>query len=93
LIAGPGFWLAKQHWGKGLMSEAVWPVTDYAFDCLGFDQLIFSNALGNRRSRRIKEKMGATFLRTEPAAFVDPEFTEHELWQLTKDDWLRMRDP
>jgi len=86
-----GFWLAKQHWGKGLMGEAVGPLTDYAFDRLGFDQLIFSNALGNKQSRRIKEKMGATYLRTEPADFVDPVFSEQEIWQLTKASWYRMR--
>lgn len=87
-----GFWLAKQHWGKGLMSEAVRPVTDYAFETLGFEQLILNNAVGNRRSRRIKEKTGARFLRTMPADFVDPALTETEIWQLSKDDWRRARE-
>lgn len=43
------------RWGKGLMSEAVAPATDDAFDRLGFDQIVFSNALGNRRLRRMRE--------------------------------------
>jgi hypothetical protein len=32
--------------------------TDHAFDHLGFERPIFSNALGNIRSRRVKERTG-----------------------------------
>jgi RimJ/RimL family protein N-acetyltransferase len=86
-----GFWLGRKFWGQGLMTEAVEPVIDHAFDELGFEKLIFSNALGNERSRRIKEKTGARLLGVEPAKFVDPQFTQHELWELEKADWVRLR--
>ncbi len=86
-----GFWLGKQFWDQGIMTEAVIPVNDYAFGSLGFEKLIFSNAKGNIRSRRIKEKTGAKLLRVEPASFVDPVYNEHEIWQLTKDDWLETK--
>lgn len=86
-----GFWLAKQHWGKGLMTEAVNPVMDYAFGFLGFEKLIFSNAVGNLRSRRIKEKTGAHFLGTRSANFVDPSLTEAETWELNKHEWKGKR--
>lgn len=82
-----GFWLARPHHGKGLMTEAVAPINDFAFDELGFDQLIFSNAVGNIRSRRVKEKTGAQFWKVEPAQFIDPELTEHELWTLDAKAW------
>ena len=82
-----GFWLSRKHWGQGLMTEAVEPVMAYAFDKLGFNVLVFANALGNIGSRRIKEKTGARLLRLEPAKFVDPKFTEHEIWELRKEDW------
>jgi len=83
-----GFWLARKHWGKGIMTEATDAVTDYAFDVLGFESLTLSNAVGNIRSRRIKEKAGAKWLRTEPATFVNPAYNERELWELTKSDWM-----
>ena len=86
-----GFWLGKQFWGRGIMTEAVTPVMDYAFNELGFEKLIFANALGNTRSRRIKEKTGARLLRTEPAKYVDPAYTEREVWELTKEEWLKFR--
>ncbi len=86
-----GFWLGKEFWGRGIMTEAVAAVNDYAFDCLGFERLIFSNAKGNDRSRRVKEKTGARFLRTEAAKFVSPDLTESEIWELTKHDWEKFR--
>lgn len=88
-----GFWLGKKFWGRGIMTEAVTPVTDFAFTNLGFEKLIFSNAKGNIRSRRIKEKTGATLVSVEPASFVDSVYSEREIWELTKADWFeRIRE-
>lgn len=84
-----GFWLAKKHWGQGLMAEAVKPLTDYAFTQLGFEKLVLSNALGNMQSRRIKEKAGAKFLGIKSGKFVDPTHTELELWEMTRENWLQ----
>jgi len=86
-----GFWLGRPFWGQGLMTEAVGPVTEYAFSELGFDVLYFSNALGNLASRRVKEKSGATLLGIRPASFVSSEFTEAELWELKKEKWMESK--
>ena len=86
-----GFWLARKHWSKGYMTEAVVPITDYAFETLGFEVLRFTNAVGNVASRRVKEKSGASFLGTRAATFVDPAITENELWELSKVAWLNHR--
>ena len=82
-----GFWLAKQYWGKGFMTEAIAPVTDYAFEYIKFKKLIFAHAVGNVRSRRIKEKTGATYIGKQPEKFVNPDYKEAELWELTKKNW------
>jgi RimJ/RimL family protein N-acetyltransferase len=82
-----GFWLGKKYWGKGIMTEANYPILDYAFKHLRFEKLIFANAVSNIASRRIKEKTGCRLIGIEPASFVDPEFKEHELWELTSKDW------
>lgn len=86
-----GFWLGRKFWGRGYMTEAVYPVMDYAFSVLGFEVLVFANAVGNLRSRRIKEKTGARLVRVETAKFVDPSYTEHEVWELTKEAWETFR--
>lgn len=83
------YWLGRKFWRKGIMTEAVKPVMDYAFDELGFEKLIFSNAVGNIASRRIKEKTGCSFVGTKPFKFVDPELKEIELWELTKENWSK----
>ena len=82
-----GFWLGKKFWREGIITEAVKPVTDYAFDGLGFEKLVLANAVGNSASRRIKEKMGAVLVRTEPAIYVNPRYKEREVWELTKERW------
>ena len=86
-----GFWLGKKFWGRGIMTEAVKPVTDYAFNVLGFEKLVLANAVGNPASRRFKENTGAVFLRTEPAIYVNPRYTEREVWELTKGCWKAFR--
>lgn len=86
-----GFWLSQKFWNKGIMTEAVAPIMDYAFERLGFEQMVFANALGNVGSRRIKEKTGARLMEVSPAKFVDPRFTQHELWELKKEDWKKLR--
>jgi len=82
-----GFWLGKKFWNKGIMTEANYPIIDYAFNQLGFEKLIFANALGNIASRKIKEKTGCKLVGLQPAHFVNPKFTETEIWELTKRNW------
>ena len=82
-----GFWLGKKFWNKGIMTEAVYPIMDFAFEKLGLEKLIFANAVGNIASRRIKEKTGSKLVRVKPFQFVDPKLTEEEVWELAKEDW------
>lgn len=86
-----GFWLGRPFWGNGYMTEAVEPVIDFAFDQAGFEKLILSNATGHSRSGRIKDKTGACFLHTKPYAFVDPEVTTLDVYELTHADWLAFK--
>lgn len=86
-----GFWLGRAFWGRGYMSEALEPIMDHAFERLGFDRMVLSNAKGNLRSRRVKERVGARWLRCEPADFVDPTYRERELWELTAEAWRGRR--
>ena len=82
-----GFWLAQPHWGQGYMTEACALINDVAFNQLGFDELIFTNALGNTRSERIKEKTGCERIGVKDSSFVDPQFTQSEIWRLTRASW------
>ena len=56
-----GYWLAKRHWGKGIMTEAVRLVTDYAFKHLKLQRIYAAVMSNNKASARILEKVGFNF--------------------------------
>jgi [ribosomal protein S5]-alanine N-acetyltransferase len=87
-----GFWLGRKFQGRGIMTEACIPVNEYAFNHLCFEKLVFTNALGNIASRKVKEKTGCRFIETQPAKFVDPELTTQEVWELSKEDWEHFKN-
>ncbi len=53
-----GFRLAPEYWGRGLATEAVRAVRDYAFEHLGMRRLISMIEPENSRSIRVAEKAG-----------------------------------
>jgi ribosomal-protein-alanine N-acetyltransferase len=57
-----GFWLAEPCWNRGLMTEAIAAVNDFAFQTLGLESFHVCNAASNAASRRVKQKTGAEFV-------------------------------
>ncbi len=53
-----GFDLAKDQWGKGLMSEALDPVIAYGFDVLRLSIIEAHSYSANTRAIHLLEKMG-----------------------------------
>ncbi len=53
-----GYWLARDFWGKGIMTAAVKQVCDEAFDKLGAVRLFAEPYAYNQGSRRVLEKAG-----------------------------------
>ena len=53
-----GFVLSKDHWGWGLMPEAVKGVMDYLFNELDFDFLLCGYYNFNIQSKKVQEKCG-----------------------------------
>lgn len=58
-----GYVLAKDMWGKGLMTEAVQRVIKYCFDELKLDLLLCGHFVHNGRSARVIQKSGFEFLK------------------------------
>ncbi len=85
-----GFWIAEPFWGKGYMSEAVEAVNDFIFFNLKRKRITLQNYKSNIGSRRVKEKTGATFIKTIPAKWRGEE-CEIELWELTLKQWRDFR--
>ena len=53
-----GYWLARKHWGQGLMTEAVLLATRYAFETLKLRRLYAYVFPPNKASIRVLEKCG-----------------------------------
>ncbi|CCD86394.1 conserved protein of unknown function [Bradyrhizobium sp. ORS 285] len=85
-----GFWLAEPYWNRGLMSEAIGAVNDFAFGPLGLDQFTVCNVASNVASRRVKQKTGAEFTGFITLAHHNGE-TRSEQWVVRRETWLQGR--
>jgi RimJ/RimL family protein N-acetyltransferase len=53
-----GYWLAPDHWGRGLATEAARAMVAYGFDSLGAEALNSGHFSDNPASGRVLEKAG-----------------------------------
>lgn len=53
-----GYWLAEPFWGRGIMTEAVKAVSEYALETLGFSRIYAEPYATNPASARVLEKSG-----------------------------------
>ena len=61
-----GYALSKDHWGNGLMPEAVQAVIRWLFEEEHHDFLLVGHFDHNSRSRRVIEKCGFRYIKTVP---------------------------
>jgi len=61
-----GYWIARDHWGRGFATEAGWALIDIA-RTLGLGQLEASHFIDNPASARVLDKLGF-----EPTGIVAP---------------------
>lgn len=53
-----GYWLARDHQGRGIMTAAVRAYVDHAFGAWLLNRVTIEAAVGNARSRAIPERLG-----------------------------------
>ena len=56
-----GYWLGEEFWGRGIVSEAVRAVTDYAFETFDLCRVYAGVFEWNPASMRVLEKAGYEF--------------------------------
>lgn len=80
-----GYWLGREYWGRGIMSEAAKKVSQFAFQKFKLKRLYATAFPWNKASMRIMEKAGMKFegiLRAD--AKKNGKFLDHHIYAKIK---------
>jgi RimJ/RimL family protein N-acetyltransferase len=74
-----GYWIGVPLWGRGLIPEAVRELIRYAFEECGIGTLWCGYFDGNDKSRRVSEKCGFQYVRSEEKYWllIDKTVVQH----------------
>jgi RimJ/RimL family protein N-acetyltransferase len=80
-----GWGLLASAWGKGYATEAATACIDWAFDTLGWSEVIHTIAADNAPSKAVAARLGSRYLRQDmlPAPWIQ----ELEVWGQSRDEW------
>ena len=89
-----GYWLGKEVWGQGIMSESLQPVIDIAFRRADVTVLTSTTDPANDASQNVLRKAGFAYLgismRKDSDAYNNAPLrgsTDVTRWQLTREDY------
>jgi len=80
-----GYSLIKDYWGKGIGTEAAHAWLGYGFNGAGLDRIVAVAHTENWASRRIMEKLGMTYEKTEVHYGAECAF-----YAISKDKFLEL---
>lgn len=85
-----GWSIARASWGRGFAPEAARAAADWAFDALGWSEVIHTIAEENAGSKAVAAKLGSRFLRM--GALPAPHDAKPvEIWGQSRQQWLSHR--
>ncbi|WP_372014191.1 GNAT family N-acetyltransferase [Pseudoxanthomonas sp. 10H] len=86
-----GWSIARARWGRGYASEAAAASTAWAFDTLGWDEVIHTIAPDNAGSKAVAARLGSRY--RGMGRLPEPHH-EHpvEIWGQTRGEWLANRE-
>ncbi|MGE4459466.1 GNAT family N-acetyltransferase [Stenotrophomonas acidaminiphila] len=84
-----GWSIVPDRWGRGYAPEAARAAIDWAFDVLGWDQVIHTIAPDNRNSQAVARKLGARVLRH--ARLPPPHEVDVQVWGQPREAWKARR--
>ena len=85
-----GYWIGVPYWGRGLVPEASREMLRHAFEDLGMARVWCGYYEGNEKSRRVQEKLGFKYQRTNenvPVPMLGETRTDIANL-LTKEEWM-----
>jgi len=85
-----GWAVRRAAWGKGYALEAATAAIDWAFDNLGWTDVIHSIDPGNDASQKLAQRLGSR--NRGPGKLPEPfEDVEIEIWGQTREEWRARR--
>lgn len=87
-----GYWLGVPYWGCGIIPEAAREVLRHAFEDLKLTRIWAGYYDENKSSKRVLEKLGFAYYRTETASAPQMNETrERHIRYLTKEEWFSVQ--
>ena len=84
-----GWGIAREFWGKGYAPEGATAAIDWAFEHLGWTEVIHCIDPGNVNSQGVARKLGSSILRH---AVLPPPIGESvDVWGQTREQWKARR--
>lgn len=81
-----GWSIAREAWGRGYAPEAAAASTDWAFDHLGWSEVIHTIDPDNANSKTVAAKLGSAYLRMD--RLPEPHHEKPvEVWGQTRTQW------
>ncbi|WP_449466641.1 GNAT family N-acetyltransferase [Stenotrophomonas humi] len=84
-----GWSIAPEFWGRGYAPEAAQATIDWAFDTLGWTEVIHTIAPDNTNSQGVARKLGSSILRT--THLPPPHEVLVDVWGQSRAQWLARR--
>lgn len=86
-----GYWLSQHAQGKGIMTQSVKRLLEYAFEEMDLNRIQIRVAVANRKSRRIPEKLGfkEEGIERDGELLVDNVFTDIVVYSLLKKEYIK----
>jgi RimJ/RimL family protein N-acetyltransferase len=84
-----GWGLIRSAWGKGYATEGASAAIDWAFETLGWTEVIHTIDPENAASQAVARRLGSTILRRDR---LPPPFNEEiDVWGQSREQWLDRR--
>jgi ribosomal-protein-serine acetyltransferase len=83
-----GYWISKEHEGRGIVTRCCKVLIDYLFDVRGLNRIQINCNVENARSRRVPERLGFKLEGVHrQVEFVNGRFGDWAVYALLKDEW------
>ena len=83
-----GYWLAKEHNGKGIVTKSCRRMLNYAFDELKLNRIVLRCVPTNEKSRKIPERLGFTNEGIErQGGFHHNRFVDFVIYSMLSEEW------